>query len=948
VANRDPSGIAAAGISDERTRGLGVFTTDVSLTVQTWDAWLARATGIASEEARGRFLPDVVPGLEERGLLAAYQRVLTQGAVEVLGPALHGYLVPCAPTGGSATFDRMQQRVTMGPLREDDRIVGTITAIEDVTARVEHERALAARLAHDDPGVRLDAATALGEIEPVEGVDPLVGAIGDEDWRVRRAAVTALRQRSTSQVIAAVLEALREGHRDFSVLSSAIELLAAAEVDVIEPLVDLLRDGAPDLRLQAALVLGERGDARAVGPLVQALDVPDDNLRFHAIEALGKLKAAAAVDRLLEIAESGDFFVAFPALEALALINAPGVAPRLAPLIRHDLLRGTVVDVLGRIGDEDTVGPLIQLLNDSGAPTDVVAAALERLHNRYEARYREGDQIAQLVREGIAPVGTQNLLDAVQQAGAGHLGSITRVLGWLEGPAVERALTRLLGNPTVRGKVVEYFVRQGARVVDLLIEQLAAEDLDTRHAAITGLGRIGERRATLALLSVLTGDPALTVAAAGALGRIGDPRAFDLLISLVGDPDASVRQAVIAALNSIGHPDMAARVGPLLRDPHPHLRESAVRIAGYFGYPECADDLLACCDDGEVAVQCAALEHLVFLDDARVVPRILQALTTSPNPRVRASAAQALTRLEVDDARLGAPLLEALADSQPWVRYFAARALGAQRHAAAVGELTRMASEDPAGHVRISAIDALGRIGSPAAIPALSALASAGGSEDLEPATAAIHALGELGGDAVWPPLQSVLRGGDEKRRAAAARAVARVGGTESIELLEWTAASDTAPAVVAAAVRGLGALAADGAAAAIRVLIELAADGARRDLVIDALAALPPPAVESIAGGLRDPRTNVRLAIVQALARMRHADASRRLQTALGDPSSEVRLAALVELRRLGTPGVERRIVELARIDPDPLVRRAAFAALAGGVGAPGDRAAGAAGEQA
>ena len=101
-----------------------------------------------------------------------------------------------------------------------------------------------------------------------------------------------------------------------------------------------------------------------------------------------------------------------------------------------------------------------------------MAEALARVFDRYEERYRDGEHIAELVRRTISPTGTQNLLDAVRGAGDDPLRSIAKVLGWLEGPAVDRALTRLLGQPAVRAKVVEYLVRHGERVVDLLIEQL--------------------------------------------------------------------------------------------------------------------------------------------------------------------------------------------------------------------------------------------------------------------------------------------------------------------------------------------------------------------------------------------------------------------------------------------------------------------------------------------
>ncbi|HEU4721553.1 MAG TPA: PAS domain-containing protein, partial [Gemmatimonadaceae bacterium] len=75
----------------------GVFTTDAALVVQSWDRWLAAATGLAEEEVRGRPLVELFPELEQRGLLARLRRVSETGEVAVLAPAFHEYLLPCAP-----------------------------------------------------------------------------------------------------------------------------------------------------------------------------------------------------------------------------------------------------------------------------------------------------------------------------------------------------------------------------------------------------------------------------------------------------------------------------------------------------------------------------------------------------------------------------------------------------------------------------------------------------------------------------------------------------------------------------------------------------------------------------------------------------------------------------------------------------------------------------------
>ncbi len=150
----------------------------------------------------------------------------------------------------------------------------------------------------------------------------------------------------------------RDGHRNFSLLSSALQLLSLTGVDVTEALVSLMGHDDADLRIQAALALGTQRRPEAIEALIAAFDDPDVNVRFHAIEAVGKQAHPEAIDRLAEIAVSGDFFLAFPAIEALVRIGDPLVAPRLSPLLSDPMLAGVVAEALGRIGDEDAVGSL--------------------------------------------------------------------------------------------------------------------------------------------------------------------------------------------------------------------------------------------------------------------------------------------------------------------------------------------------------------------------------------------------------------------------------------------------------------------------------------------------------------------------------------------------------------------------------------------------------------
>ena len=687
---------------------VGVFTTDAHLIIQVWNNTLARLSGISEESAGGRNLTDLLPDLEKRALLKPFQRSLSEGVVEVLAPAFHHYLIPCAPVTPSKYFDKMQQRVTIAPLRDGDSIAGLIVTVEDVTERLEHERNLATGLVQGDESTRLTAAEILSDAESLD-VRPLLGALSDESWRVRRAAVKGVAQRGAPEAIAALLTSVVENHQNPALLNSALQVLTSSDVDTLSPLLELLRGANPDLRMQAALALGEQREARAVNALIEALSDDDTNVRYHVIEALGKLQAVEAVEPLVRIVESQDFFLSFGALDALSKIGDVSVASRVIPLLDHELLREPAINLLGQLGDEIAVPPLAALLNTPAAPADLIADALAAISDRYEKQYGEGTYIAELSVPEILPTGVQNLLDALETPGKENLRSIALVLGWLKRPGVDRALTRLMGRDDLRNEIIEALVRHGRATLDLLIAQLSAEDLEVRRSAVVALGRIGDSKATSAVVDKL-GDESLAIEAANALARIGDPEAVDGLLKLVGNSDASIRQAAVNALNSVIPPSMVERIIPLLNDPDPNVRESAVKIAGYFGYPQTATRLLELSSDAHEQVRCAAIEHLPYLDDDRAFDVLAQAIKEG-TPKVRAAAARALGN--IDSPVVVKALVEGLSDEDVWVRYFSARALGRRRSDDSVGTLERVIQNEQFNHVRIAALDSLGQIGGP-------------------------------------------------------------------------------------------------------------------------------------------------------------------------------------------------------------------------------------------
>ena len=714
---------------------VGVFTTDRDLRIKVWDNTLANFTGVPTDAARDKKIHELFPEIETRGFLRKFDSVLNQGTVESLAPAFHRYLIPCPPQVPSPRFERMLQRTTIAPIVEEGRIIGTLVTIEDVTSRVEKERELAEQTKNPDATVRLEAVQSLAEVEAVEDQTRLVGVMGDPDWQVRSAAVQGLARRSAPEAIKALLESVREDHRNLAVLNSAIQVLVMCDVDTLSTLVEFLSDTDADLRMQAALALGEQRDERALPHLIAALDDADINVRFHVIEALGKLKDPAAGEPLARIAQTGEFFLAFPALDALRQIGDQSIANHLVCLLQNESLRETAAETLGALGDETVVAPLAALVNEAKIKVLPVARALTALRNRFEEVHGEGDYISDLTRQSLTPKGIQHLLDALSKAEGDELRPLATVIGWLRGSSVDRTLVRLLGEPSVRSEVLEALAHHGEGVIELLLTQLESEDIDTKRAAVIVLGRLGFRRATVPLIKVLETTPALRVDVAHALARLGDETALDSLLQLIGDPDGGVRQAVVAALNSIGSARMPARIKPLLQDTNPLVRESAAKIVGYFGYEDCADSLLECCNDPDERVRKAALENLPFLDDRRI-NQVLATKLRTETPKVRAAVAAALGNVDVETAL--ANLALALNDEDAWVRYFAAQSLGRLRQKESVQPLMELVNRESLNHVKIAALEALGKIGGENAIKTIKAQLR---SEDKDVARVAAQAL---------------------------------------------------------------------------------------------------------------------------------------------------------------------------------------------------------------
>ena len=886
---------------------LGVVTTDRGLVIRGWNDWLTAATGESESVVVGRPLTDFVSTGREEFYRDLLTDVIESGTPRVLAPAFHHYLIECAPRTPSEYFDRMQQRVTVAPLRNDAEVVGVLITLEDVTDRLDRERALSAKL---KAGASALPATAL------------TPTLASDDWQLRRQAVRHLKKVASVDEVRHLLQTIERDHHDLNVLNSALRVLIAAGRTVVEPLMALLASGEPNVRMHAALALGELRAFDAVPGLVAALDDENENVRFHAIEALGRIGASDAVDALSRVASSGDFFLAFAAVDALSRTDDSRVAPLIESLLDDEALRPAAIATLATIGDEDSVTALCRTLDvtDDVRP---VATALVAIHRRYEDSLRAGHVVVSIVREAISDDARQKLEAAVRQSGERQ--GAAQVLSWLGRRSLD-AMIALVGEADVDAIVAEGIAEVGDEAVEHLLPLLLHDQPAVRRSAVTLLGQLGHPRAIEPLIGALDDvDDTVVAAAAASAATFGDAAALEPLFALLSHPGATVRHAAIAAINGLGAGGTSSQLAVALKNPRASVREAAIRIAGYFGFPEHAVAIRDALHDPIEEVRRAAIEQLPVLDDGTAVTRLIDALETE-TPRNRAAAAHAL-RL-VDDPRVTAPLMKALADADAWVRYFAASSLGAHPNVAGAAlQLAALAKHDAATHVRIAAVTALGTVDEAAAVDVVEQLLE---DPDDDLAAAAVAAVSQISLREAGERLARAAQSSRPVLQIAAVRAVAKRPALDSIELLAWAARIADPPALQQDAIAGLRALVGSPERplvrrAAVDALLELAGDGGPRDAVISAMGALPEDVVPDVAAGLSSSRIATRLAAVDALAAMRNPRASRELSRALRDEDAAVRGAAVTAFGKLGTPAVARSIAVMRRTDADANVRHRA-----------------------
>lgn len=471
--------------------------------------------------------------------------------------------------------------------------------------------------------------------EGFDGKEPgkLAALLSHPDYRVRlRAQIALAKKHAVVELVAAATKGADLHSRLHGIWG--IGQLARQKPDELKPLLSLLEDTDPEVRVQMARVCGD-ANYQPAGPALAKL-VKDSNPRVQLLAAiaLGKLKFKPAVKSLLEVLAEDDN--RDPTLRHGIVMGLAGCATReeLVATARMPLpaIRLGAVVALRRMGNPGLTAFL--------ADTDpvVVTEAVRAIHDLHLVQ--ELPAVAKLLGQpGLTDAATRRVLSANYQLGT--MENATAVAAFVGNPLNEdhlrlEALRELdsWNSPGPLDRVTNEY------------QPLPKRQVDIAAVARPWLG------------AIFSGSPKIREVGTQLAAHHGIADVEPYLIQILKNANQSgptVRVAALAALRSLKSPQLAESVELALNDSEPDLRSEARRVLSSIDPVRAVKSLASAASSSSIHEQQDAVRLLADLKrddaDAVLVDWMTKLLAGKAAPEVQ------LDLLNAAQARKTAPLL---------------------------------------------------------------------------------------------------------------------------------------------------------------------------------------------------------------------------------------------------------------------------------------------------
>jgi HEAT repeat protein len=542
----------------------------------------------------------------------------------------------------------------------------------------------------------------------------LIGAIGDESWRVRKTAVEILTGFPCNlRVIGALIMALSSSD-NAGMRNSAVEILTSLGRGengrlLVDTLLEHMSTRDQDVRKFIVDILGDIGDSSAAPSLIGFLNEDaDENVRLSIIEALGKLSSREALDQLINILQGDDQFLKFAALDSLGQIVGRNEDIDTGPVvlaIEQPLLRKAGLKALGRIGGIKELAHLTRALEDSKRSNretaiDSIVNLIDNFDDDQKRQAKsELDFLVSSTAEGF-------IVQALEIGSEALRFQTIKLAGWLGRRDFVPALIELAEEEDFRPFIGESLVKMGSAAVSGMVDIFSTQHTIIRALICSVLGRIGDGSATDLLIHSLGDDKEVRNEAAYALARMKAEPAIGKLIQLLDDEELEVRSVAVEALCLYGpsfQDEINKKIKPLLQVQSSEMRRNALRILGSVGGTDDSEAMTLLLKDADPGIRREALVALARMDPETAAKHLINALADEDRD-VKLVAINWIGQLKLTEAQ--PPLITLVHSDDMWVSAASLRALGDLGDKSSL-EIIDNSLKSTSGLVVIAAIDAL-------------------------------------------------------------------------------------------------------------------------------------------------------------------------------------------------------------------------------------------------
>ena len=605
-----------------------------------------------------------------------------------------------------------------------------------------------------DPYVRRDACESVEESRSEEYVTELVKVLEDEDLGVKEAALNALAAIGGEPVAVAVVPTLRS--EDVAIRNIGIEILEQLGPVAVEPVSTILNDPDddvvkfgvdvlskikdsrvegllaplvehknPNVRAAVVLCMGETDAATAVPVLLKALDDSEEWVRFSAIEGLGHLEDKRALDALFGIIEKESGLVQEAALDAVARIASTEDSIRVLPKVEALLAQGHML----------SAGAVAELIEKALMPGSSLSLSDESrgvFFKCFSGAVKSEDREVQ--EKGLRGLGRLRMTEAL-----GCLFAFVEALQEID-PDMESLLVdtiaSIIGHGALPepvlvelgkgGKTLKVLVRavadiRSAEAVPVLEELIKTAGKEEGRLIVEALERIGSPDSTSALKRLLghTDGHTRETAARAFAALAGDDAVGPIFEVLKVEPYKDVMEKMTDALTRIPSEEVKDGFCALISSKNEWLREMGARGLGVVCYEGVLESLQRAAADSSPAVRKAAYRSMAMLGIPEATGDLLNGLA-DPDDDVKLSVLKNLSGWPGEG--LKEALIQALKDSNVWVRYHAVTLLGdmsVEGGGDGIEELILGLMEKDEPPVIAASAAALGKIGTEASMESL-------------------------------------------------------------------------------------------------------------------------------------------------------------------------------------------------------------------------------------